>query len=114
MVLPMLALAKLNLLSQPRSLSPFVSSLVLPFLLKLSFSFPLVTRNCVGVVDASRLFFFQLGQIAFGSADQSAFGGGSRLERALRLVHRSRSHARRPQAPQIEDDSLHALSMFVL
>uniref|UniRef100_A0A2N9GGW6 Uncharacterized protein n=1 Tax=Fagus sylvatica TaxID=28930 RepID=A0A2N9GGW6_FAGSY len=82
MVLPMLALAKLKLLSPSHSLSPMVTSLVWPFLLKMSFSFRIVRGAYTDLVLASRLFFFQLGQIALNP--EPAFGNTTRLERALR------------------------------
>ncbi|GMY30016.1 Zinc finger protein [Fagus crenata] len=113
MVFPMLALAKLQLLSPSHSLSPMVTSLVWPFLLKMSFSFRIVRGAYTDLVLASRLFFFQLGQIALNP--EPAFGNTTRLERALRLVYQRVIRTTRSQAPPLDDDdSFHTLSMFAL
>ena len=109
----MLALAKLKLLSPSHSLSPMVTSSVWPFLLKMSFSFRIVRGAYTDLVLASRLFFFQLGQIALNP--EPALGNTTRLERALRLVYQRVIRTTRSQAPPLDDDdSFHTLSMFAL
>ncbi|KAG2677625.1 hypothetical protein I3843_12G108400 [Carya illinoinensis] len=113
MGLPLVALAKLKLLSATYTTpSPLVTSLVWPFLLKLSFSFGLARRTYIDVVYAARLFFFQLGQIAFDT--QPALGHNSRVERALRLVYQRVTHASRSQARELDADNFHTLSMIAL
>ncbi|GMY30014.1 Decaprenyl diphosphate synthase [Fagus crenata] len=113
MVLHMVALAKLKLLSHSHNLiSPMVTSLVWPFLLKLSFSFRFIRRAYTDLVHASRTFFFQLRQIALNP--EPALGNTTRLERALQLVYQRVTRTRRSQAQPLDDDNFHTLSMFAL
>ncbi|KAK4557851.1 hypothetical protein RGQ29_007561 [Quercus rubra] len=112
MGLHLVAIAKLKLLSPSHSLNPMVSSLVWPFLLKLSFSFRLVRRAHTDVVHASRLFVFQLGQIFLNP--EPTFGNNTRLERALRLVFQRVTRTSRSQAPLVDEDNFHTLSMLAL
>ncbi|KAB1217014.1 hypothetical protein CJ030_MR4G021307 [Morella rubra] len=111
MWLPIAALLKLNLLSRSHSLSPIVTSLVWPFVLKLS-GFRFVPRTCTDVVHAWRLFLFQLGQIIFNT--EPAFGTNSRLERAMRLVSQRVTQATQSQSPQSDANNFLTLSMVVL
>ncbi|KAL4602478.1 hypothetical protein ACB092_10G055400 [Castanea dentata] len=114
MGLHLVAIAKLKFLSPSpsHSLNPIVSSLVWPFLLKLSFSFILVRRAHTDVVHASRLFVFQLGQIF--SNPEPTFGNNNRLERALRLVFQRVTRTSRSQALLVDEDNFHILSMLAL
>ena len=112
MGLHLVAIATLKLLSPSHSLNPMVSSLVWPFLLKLSFSFRLVRRAHTDVVRASRLFVFQLGQIFLNP--EPTFGNNTRLERALRLVFQRVTRTSRSQAPLVDEDNFHTLSMLAL
>lgn len=92
MGLHMVALAKLKLLSSaatPHSICPAIlAGLVCPLVLKFCFSFRLVRQAYIDLVYASRLFVFQLGQIAFDSGPPASSNHrlGSRWQRALRLV----------------------------
>ncbi|XVE57660.1 hypothetical protein DITRI_Ditri04bG0107400 [Diplodiscus trichospermus] len=113
MGLHLVALAKLHLLSPSHSFTPSVGGLICPFVLKVSFSLRIVRRVYIDVVDASRLFFFQLNQIAF-EADQPAPGDGDRWQRALRLVCHRITHVRRSPAGQSDEDSFHTLTMLSL
>lgn len=118
MVLHMAAyIAKLNLLSSSsHSLSPMVASLVLPFLLKLSFGFTIVRRTYSDLLHASRLFLFQVGRIAFEREVADNIGNNrSRLERALRLISERVTLVRRSQVlPSDNEDSFLTLSMIAL
>ncbi|XVF10832.1 hypothetical protein REPUB_Repub07fG0217300 [Reevesia pubescens] len=112
MGLHLVALAKL--FSPTQSLfTPLVAGLICPFLLKLSFSLRIVRRVYIDVIYASRLFFFQLSQIAF-EADQPAPGNGNRWQRALRLVCQMIAYVRRYPAAQSDEDSFHTLTMLSL
>lgn len=93
MGLHMVALAKLKLLSSAatsHSICPAIlAGLVCPLVLKFCFSFRLLRQAYIDLVYASRLFAFQLGQIAFDSgpaASSNIHSLGSRWQRALRLV----------------------------
>lgn len=113
MGLHVVALAKLSLLSPSHTVSPLVTCLICPFVLKLSFGLRSFRRAYTDVLHASRLFFFQLSQTAFDTG--AATGNSTRWERALRLAYQSVSHARRsPAGTQRDEDSFHALSMFSL
>lgn len=126
MGLQLVALAKLNaVFTSQTTLTPLLAGLVWPFLVKLSFGSRLVRETYIDVVHASSLFFFQLRQIAVeaeqlpttgaASTSASSSGGGSRWERAVRLVYRSVTRARRSMPTSVEDeDSLHALSLLAL
>ncbi|KAF3448335.1 hypothetical protein FNV43_RR09048 [Rhamnella rubrinervis] len=105
-----------------------VASLVLPFMLKLCFSFKLVRQTYSDLLHASRLFLFQLGRIAFDRREVpdhnvnigNSSSNRSRLDRALRLVQERVAHVRRSQGLQPSDhddhhqDSLYTLSMTAL
>ncbi|KAG6782358.1 hypothetical protein POTOM_011757 [Populus tomentosa] len=69
MGLPMVAVAKLNLLSRTRA--SLVTFLLFPYVLKLTFTVRLFRRAYTGLLHSSRLFLFQLSQIAFDT-DQPA------------------------------------------
>ncbi|EOY24345.1 Uncharacterized protein TCM_015972 isoform 2, partial [Theobroma cacao] len=109
----LLALAKLYLLSPSRSFTPLPAGFICPFVLKLSFSLRIVRRVYIDVIDASRLFLFQLSQIAF-EADQPAPENGDRWERALRLVCQRITHVRRSPMGQSDEDSFRTLTMLSL
>ncbi|KAG2681533.1 hypothetical protein I3843_11G149800 [Carya illinoinensis] len=113
MVLHLVPLAKLNLLSASQNPCPSVTSLLWPFLLRLSFGLKLVLGTYPEVVYAARLFFFRLGRIALHA--EPALANNSRLERALRLVMSQRvTYATRSQTPQSDADDFHTLSMIAL
>ncbi|KAJ9173389.1 hypothetical protein P3X46_016530 [Hevea brasiliensis] len=115
---PVAALAKLklglSLSSSHTVVSPLLTSLICPFVVKLACGLGQVRRAHSDVIYASRLFIFQLGRIAFEDNNQDqAFG--SRWARALRLVCQRMTQARRsPAATQSDEDSFHALSMLSL
>ncbi|KDP39868.1 hypothetical protein JCGZ_03399 [Jatropha curcas] len=121
MGLPLVLIAKLKFLSVPSSsthtvVSPFLNTLLCPYLVKLAYSLRLAHRAYSDLIYASRLFFFQLGRIAFdednNARDQTGAPVNDRWERALRLVcQRAR---RSPPVTQSDEDSFHALSMFSL
>ncbi|XWS49106.1 hypothetical protein CRYUN_Cryun13aG0135300 [Craigia yunnanensis] len=113
MGLHLVALAKLHLLSPSHSFTPLVAVLICPFVLKLSFSLRIVRRVYIDVIDASRLFFFQLNQIAF-EADHPAPANGDRWQRVIRLVCQRITHVRRSPAGQSDEDSFHTLTMLSL
>ncbi|KAJ9147717.1 hypothetical protein P3X46_029843 [Hevea brasiliensis] len=117
MGLPLTALAKFHLLSLSSShtvVSPLLTSLLCPFVVKLACSLGLVRRAHSDVIYASRLFLFQLGRITFDNRNQEQ-SLGNRWGRALRLVCQRVTRSRRsPAATQSDEDSLHALSMFFL
>ncbi|OAY60026.1 hypothetical protein MANES_01G080400v8 [Manihot esculenta] len=118
MGLPVAALAKLKLglsfSSSHAVVSPFLPSLICPFVIKLACRLGMVRRAYSDIIYASRLFIFQLGRIAFEDSNQDqAFG--NRLGRALRLVSQRVIRTRRsPATTQSDEDSFHALSMFSL
>lgn len=116
MGLHLVALAKLHLLSSSptHSFTPLIAGLICPFVLKLSFSSSIVRRAYIDVIDASRLFFFQLSQIAFQQDQPAPGNGGDRWERALRLVCQRITHVRRSPSGQSDDDSFHTLTMLSL
>ncbi|KAK8658199.1 hypothetical protein V6N13_036411 [Hibiscus sabdariffa] len=109
------AMAKLHLLSPSHSFTtPLVAGLICPFVLKVSFRLSFLRRVYIDAFDASRLFIFQLSQIALG-ADQPAPGnGGRRWQRALRLVCQRIAQVRRPTVAESEEDSFHTFSMLSL
>lgn len=86
----MVALAKLlSSAASSHGISPAIlAGLACPLVLKFCFSFRLVRQAYIDAVYASRLFVFQLGEIAFGSgpAVSSNHRRSSRWQRALRLV----------------------------
>nr|KYP55354.1 hypothetical protein KK1_001566 [Cajanus cajan] len=105
MGLHMVALAKLHL-------RPAAIGLACPLLLKLLMGFRIFRDDAL---HQSRLFLFQLGQIAFSSEAHLA-----RMERALRLIWRTLTPAAPAPAPASSADnsqivhSLHDLSMLSL
>ncbi|KAG6788768.1 hypothetical protein NC652_001708 [Populus alba x Populus x berolinensis] len=116
MGIPMVALAKLNLLlSKSHTGTSLITCLLCPYVLKLTFSVRLVRQAYTDLLYSSRLFLFQLSQIAF-DADQPAApaGNSTRLGRALRLVYQRVTRARRSPTAQDDEDNFHALSMFSL
>ncbi|GAV78548.1 hypothetical protein CFOL_v3_22014 [Cephalotus follicularis] len=114
MGLIIVALAKLTLLSSSHTISPLLSGFLWPFALKLSFSLRIVRRAFWDVIHSSRLFFFQLGQIA-SDTHEPALGSNTRWERALRLVSQRLRQARRQQAiDQSVEDSLHRFTVLSL
>lgn len=112
MGLHLIALLKLKLLSSSsHTCTPLVANLIWPFLIKLSYSFRFVHGAYADLIHASRLFFFQLRQITFDSHQEDP-ANATRLERAVRLVHRRLRRSSRSQI--VDDDSLHTLSMLAL
>ncbi|PRQ18186.1 hypothetical protein RchiOBHm_Chr7g0203191 [Rosa chinensis] len=133
MVLHMAVVAsvKLKLLSctSHSLITPVVSGLIWPFVIKVSFSLRSVRRAYADVIHFSRLFFFQLNQIvrAFDEHDVRADhdepaaivgnnNNNTRLERALRLVCRTVTNGfrRSSEALQLDEQSIHALAMIAL
>ncbi|KAK9927558.1 hypothetical protein M0R45_024739 [Rubus argutus] len=132
MVLHMAVVAtmKLKLLSctSHSLITPVVSGLIWPFVIKLSFSLRLVRRTYTDVIHASRLFFFQMEQIIraideHGHADHDerpvaiiGTNNNSRLERAVRLVHQTVTNSVRQssEALQLDEQSIHTLAMIAL
>ncbi|WCJ25925.1 hypothetical protein M5689_007778 [Euphorbia peplus] len=106
MVLPIIAVAKLKLLSVSSPL--LTGGLLCPFLLKLACSFRLARRSYCDGIYTSRLFIFQLNRIAFD-------GMSDRIQRVRRLVWQRLALARRsPEITQSDEDNFHALSVFSL
>ncbi|KAG8382430.1 hypothetical protein BUALT_Bualt05G0076500 [Buddleja alternifolia] len=119
MGLAMVALAKLSLIgaaSSSHGVSPMVTSLLCPFVLKLSFSFRPLNKACKDMVYGLRLFFFQMWQITFDTQPTPGSGGSSsvRWQRALRLVYESTIQARHAQSTPSAEENLVALSMLAL
>ncbi|KAK4771367.1 hypothetical protein SAY87_031899 [Trapa incisa] len=115
MGLPVIALAKLNLmlLSSRSAITPALAIFVGPFLLKLSLGYVRLVRGSYSeFAIAVRLFVFQLGQVI----DRTVAGQrGGRWQRAFRLVARRISDASGSRGPAIDvEDSLHTLSMLAL
>ncbi|KAI3453472.1 hypothetical protein Pfo_010135 [Paulownia fortunei] len=107
MALPMVALAKLSLIAAAHhGVTPLVTALLWPFVLKFSFSFRPLHEGCTDMMHALRLFFFQMGQIATNREPSSGGAGGVRWQRALRLVFERVIHARRAQSTADGEDSL--------
>lgn len=131
-VLQLALLAKLNLMmgttNQMISLTPFLTSLLWPFMLKVFFSFRPLREALYDTAYGVRLFIFQMGQIAFGpeqitSPGTAAPGTGTgiptqqgmmRWERALRLVYERLTRSRHPQFAESDEESLRALSVLAL
>ncbi|KAM7256901.1 hypothetical protein ACFE04_012642 [Oxalis oulophora] len=121
MVLHILALAKLKLLSSSsHGINPLLTSLLCPFMVKLSMSYRIINGAYFEMLHSSRLFVFQLGQIVFngetsGERPAGVFGNNTRFERAMRLVHQRLTLARRSsRADQSHEDSFHTLTMLSL
>ncbi|CAI9759450.1 unnamed protein product [Fraxinus pennsylvanica] len=110
MGLQLLALAKLSLTATSHgSLTPVVTTLLLPFLLKVSLSLRPVQEFCTDIVQDLRLFFFQMGEITSNSD-----GNGARWERVLRLVCERITRRRHARILDDEEESLHFVSMLSL
>lgn len=110
MGLQLLALAKLSLTATSHgSLTPVVSTLLLPFLLKVSLSLRPVRQFCTDIGRDLRLFFFQMAEITSNS-----HGNGARWERALRLVHERLTRTRHARILDDEEENLHFVSMLSL
>lgn len=121
MGLHLVALVKLKLMigagTSHNSLTPLlVTTLVCPFVLKICLSLRSLPQVYDDISHASRLFFFQLGQIAF-HVRQEDLGNQSRWERALRVFCQMVTGARRSPASLLSSDEahrLHDLSMITL
>ncbi|PIM97786.1 hypothetical protein CDL12_29742 [Handroanthus impetiginosus] len=116
MAFPVVPLAKLGVMAATHhGLTPLVTALLWPFLLKFSFSFRPLHQGCADMMYSVRLFIFQMGQIAF---DTEPSGGaaavGMRWRRALRLVYQRVAHVRHAQSNASGEESLVALSMLAL
>lgn len=126
MGLHLVVLAKLNLITANAThgaISPLVAGLLVwPFVLRLSFSIRPLHQACTDIVRASRLFFFQMGQIAFTSGISTAGPGignsnissRTRWARAVRLVYRRITDARRSPMWDSDYENLRAVSMIAL
>ncbi|KAK4845035.1 hypothetical protein QYF36_027492 [Acer negundo] len=123
----LVALAKLNYVlispSHRTTITPLLATLICPFLLKFSYSFKLIRRAYSDLLYASRLFAFQLQQIAFdtepplprlGGNGNVNNNGSSRWERAMRLVCQRITHVRRSPPTQSDEDSFHTLTVLAL
>ncbi|KAL0296256.1 UNVERIFIED_CONTAM: hypothetical protein Sradi_6677700 [Sesamum radiatum] len=114
MAMPMVALAKLSLVGAAhQGLTPLITALVLPFVLKFCFSFRPLHDTCSDMMHAMRLFVFQMGEIAFGR-EPSGGAGDVRWQRALRLVCERVRRARHARPSASGEESLVALSMLSL
>lgn len=110
----MVVVAKLSLIAATHTgpTTPTVAALLWPFVLKLSFCFGPIHDACIGMMHGLRLFFFQLGLIAFDSNSATVRGGGVvRWQRALRLLYQRIANARPTQSTQ---DSFVIVSMLAL
>ncbi|KAE9459399.1 hypothetical protein C3L33_08684, partial [Rhododendron williamsianum] len=124
MGLHLLFLAKLNLITATAGggASPLVAGLLVwPFVLRLSFSIRPLHQAYTDLAHASRLFFFQMGQIAFSNGSTTAgpgVGNGdssrTRWARALRLVYRRFTDARRSPMSDSDEENLRAVSLIAL
>ncbi|KAK4422893.1 hypothetical protein Salat_1871900 [Sesamum alatum] len=115
MALPMVALAKLSVVGAAhQGLTPLVTALVLPFVLKFCFSFRPLHDTCRDMMHAMRLFVFQMGEIAFGREPSGGAAGDVRWQRALRLVCERVRRARHARPSASGEESLVALSMLSL
>ncbi|KAM1143206.1 hypothetical protein ACFX2I_032071 [Malus domestica] len=113
------ALIKLKVVTISASHSNAVlTGLIWPFVLKLSFSFRLLYQTYSEFSHASRLFFFQLNQIAVAGLDDDANHRHrqpvTRLQRALRLLRHTVTQERQLQALELDEQSMHALAMVAL
>ncbi|KAL6280036.1 hypothetical protein ACE6H2_016917 [Prunus campanulata] len=100
-------------------ITPLLTGLICPFVLKLSFSFSLVHQTYYDLIHPSRLFFFQLNQIAaadnFDDDLQQQQPAATRfLQRALRLLQLAVAHQRNSQTSELDEQSIHDLSMVAL
>ncbi|GLU05575.1 hypothetical protein SLE2022_226720 [Rubroshorea leprosula] len=112
MGLHLVALAKLKLLAPCHNISPLLASLVCPFVIRVACSLRCVRRTYFDLLYASRLFFFQMGRIAFDA--EPGPGNGSRWRRALRLVCQRVTDVGRLPASQSEEVSFHTLTILSL
>ncbi|KAB2632462.1 hypothetical protein D8674_028709 [Pyrus ussuriensis x Pyrus communis] len=113
------ALIKLKVVTMSTSHSIAVlTGLIWPFVLKLSFSFRLVHQTSSEIIHAWRLFFFQLNQIAAVDLDDDANHHhrqpATRLQRTLRLLQRTVTQERQSEALELDEQSIHALTMVAL
>ncbi|KAM1024555.1 hypothetical protein ACFX13_038551 [Malus domestica] len=111
------ALIKLKVVTMSTSHSGAVlTGLIWPFVLKLSFSFRLVHQTYSEIIHAWRLFFFQLNQIAAVDLDDDANyrQPATRLQRALRLLQQTVTQERQSEALELDEQSIHALTMVTL
>lgn len=119
MGIPLAILVKYKLLiaaNQTATITPMITTLLWPFLLKLFFSFRPLHEALLDITYGLRLFLFQMGQIAFGSDPPAAATahGGMRWERAFRLVNERLIRTRHPRFSESEEESLRALSVLAL
>ncbi|KAL6181312.1 hypothetical protein ACLB2K_047967 [Fragaria x ananassa] len=128
------ASVKLKLLSctSHSLITPIVSGLIWPFVIKVSFNLRSVRRAYADVIHSSRLFFFQLNRIVrtFDEHDVHAdhdepaainntttsSNRNTRMERAFRLVSQTVTNGvrRSSEAIQLDEQSIHALAMIAL
>lgn len=121
MGLHLLVLAKLNLITATAAhggASPLVAGLLVwPFVLRLSFNIRPLHQAYTDLVHASRLFFFQMGQIAFSNGSTTAGPGDSsrtRWARAIRLVYRRITDTRWSLVSDSDEENLRAVSAAAL
>ncbi|KAF7810094.1 protein arginine N-methyltransferase 1.6 isoform X1 [Senna tora] len=115
MGLPLVAL--LQCIIAHHSLNPAVlAGFACPLPLKLFLGFRIFREACCDAIDASRLFFFRLGHIAFDPHPIAANDDDddARLERAFRLICRTISNPRPQEVPEIPIETMRAFSMVVL
>lgn len=107
MVLHLVPLANLHL----QATRPAVVGFAFPLLLKFLMGFRIFRDNAL---HQSRLFLFQLGQIAFNT--EARVSNVARMERALRLIWRTLtpSPSSTTDNSQVTQQSLHDLSMLSL
>lgn len=119
MALHLVLLAKLKLMSTGHRVclsTSLMASLLGPFVLKFLFStFKPLHQVFRDTVYASRLFLFQMGQIAFSSEPAGFTNGGStRWQRAFQLVSGRLILARNSQIAESDEESIRALSVLAL
>lgn len=110
MGLHLMAVVKLKLLastSHTVSLTPYITSLVAPFVVKTFLNFRTLPQLYEDVLHALRLFLFQFTQIR----QLEDLGDRNRWERALRLLTERIS---RQSSTSDEASSLHELAMITL
>ncbi|KAH7863336.1 hypothetical protein Vadar_016206 [Vaccinium darrowii] len=116
--------AKLNLITAITAnggASPLVTGLLLwPFVFRLSFNLRPLHQAYTDILYASRLFFFQMGEIAFSDnpivpgIDNSNISNRTRQARALRLVYRRITNAIWSPVADSDEENLRAVSMIAL
>ncbi|KAJ1390115.1 hypothetical protein SESBI_37731 [Sesbania bispinosa] len=111
MGLHMVALAKLHLQLTSHGLRPAVAGFACPLLLKVLMGFRIFRDEAL---YQSRLFLFQLGQIAFNR--EAPLSNVARMERVVRLVWRTFSPIPSTSShdTQIGQDTYLAFSMIAL